>query len=144
MQETNPIMQNPSSKFCYACKGECDDFSKCQRFLELAYNARWSIVKDSGACRKCLKLHRGPCKSEQLCGQNGCVFKHHPLLHNPQRVSATPAKEQNLPSTSSGPSIQNLDGRDCNAHYNPVSKTLFRVVPVVLYGRSKALKTYAF
>lgn len=95
-------------------------------------------------CRKCLKKHKGPCKSQRTCGENGCSYKHHPLLHNTQRDDTVVSKNQTSKANSEESNLKRLDERDCNAHHSTAMKTLFRVVPVILYGRDKALKSYAF
>lgn len=74
---SNSNALNISTKGCPACKSNCVSLDKCQRFLDLGYNARWAVVKDGGVCRKCLKKHKGSCKVQQTCGRNGCSFKHH-------------------------------------------------------------------
>ncbi|XP_062715630.1 uncharacterized protein LOC134291645 [Aedes albopictus] len=132
---------NHTSPTCPACKGNCVNLDKCQRFLELGYNSRWTLIKEAGNCRKCLKKHKAPCKSQKVCGKNGCSFKHHPLLHNSQRDGGeAPAKQDDKLDVDAS----DLERRGCNAHHNPATKTLFRVVPVMLYSREKVVKTYAF
>ncbi|XP_053699346.1 uncharacterized protein LOC128746321 [Sabethes cyaneus] len=132
-----------SSGGCVACKGNCPKLEKCQRFNELSYNARWAIIKEFMLCRKCLKKHKGSCKSLQVCGKNGCTFKHHELLHNYQRDGAG-----SNPSSSKGQNsnagTQNTSVRECNAHHKSTNQGLFRVVPVVIHGPKKSIKTYAF
>ncbi|XP_062704301.1 uncharacterized protein LOC134286665 [Aedes albopictus] len=137
-------MPKSSSSLCPVCEGSCLELTKCQRFLDLTYNSRWTIIKEYGMCRKCLKRHKGVCKLQQLCGQDGCAFKHHPLLHNTHRTSGTSEKPQKSPSGTPITGETTSNERNCNAHHKSSTKTLFRVVPVVLYGRGKIVKTYAF
>ncbi|XP_062711573.1 uncharacterized protein LOC134289576 [Aedes albopictus] len=118
------------------------NLEKCQRFLDFGYNARWTTIKESGICRKCLKKHKGPCKLQQPCGKSGCTFKHHPLLHNSQRDGAASTQHQEREENNSTPKTP--DERNCHAHHSSITRTLFRVVPVMLYSRDKVLKTYAF
>ncbi|XP_062702228.1 uncharacterized protein LOC134285471 [Aedes albopictus] len=135
-----------ASKTCLVCKGSCPSVDKCTRFAELGYNSKWATVKELGLCRKCLKKHTASCKSQQVCGKNGCQYKHHQLLHNIQRDNATSTAEQG--ATNHAPTqttaAQSSTGRDCNTHLKLTNKMLFRVVPVILYGPTKAVRTHAF
>ncbi|XP_055605469.1 uncharacterized protein LOC129753653 [Uranotaenia lowii] len=122
-----------SPRACIICKGECSSLERCKRFIELSSKARWAAVNEYNFCKKCLGKHnRSPCKSQKICGTNGCTYKHHHLLHNPQNGSTPPT-----PETSVVP-------RDCNTHHYTSNQALFRVVPVVLYGAQKMISTYAF
>ncbi|XP_053690797.1 uncharacterized protein LOC128739342 [Sabethes cyaneus] len=135
---TSEVQPRATIKACAACKGDCYSLEKCQRFKDLEYNAKWAIVKDCGLCRKCLRRHKGACKKEQICGKNGCTYKHHQLLHNDRRtLSDTSGQSFSDP-------VANAADHDCNLHLKNVHKVLFRVVPVVLYGPKKSLRTYAF
>ncbi|XP_062534847.1 uncharacterized protein LOC134204027 [Armigeres subalbatus] len=132
-----------SSRNCVVCKNSCPKLEKCLRFNELGYNSRWAVVKEFELCRKCLRKHKGSCRNQQVCGKNGCTFKHHQLLHNFHRDGLT--------VNTSGPSeestqeyIQLPSERECNAHCGFKSIVLFRVVPVVLHGLGRSLKTFAF
>ncbi|XP_055632470.1 uncharacterized protein LOC129772961 [Toxorhynchites rutilus septentrionalis] len=141
---------NQSSSFptgCVACKGKCSNLEKCQRFNELSYNARWAIIKEFTLCRKCLKKHKGICKSKQVCGKNGCIFKHHQLLHNDQRDKSGVAEGTSTTSRVDQESCaiaQTTSIRECNAHYKETNKGLFRVAPVMIHGPCSSIKTYAF
>ncbi|XP_058840055.1 uncharacterized protein LOC131695549, partial [Topomyia yanbarensis] len=124
-------LSKQAARSCLVCKGSCSSVEKCTKFAELSYNSKWTTVKEFGLCRKCLKKHNGTCRSQQTCGKNGCEFKHHQLLHNSQRDG----------SLSAEPTITESE---CNSHYKPTNKVLFRVIPVILYKPEKHLKTYAF
>lgn len=142
--------ENPSKSFkytrsdqtleCVACKSSCPTLEKCQRFVELGYNSKWDVVKEFGLCRKCLRKHKGPCRSQQVCGKNGCAYKHHQLLHNYQRdqTNATNSKEEDSKAV-----VQNSSG-ECNMHRQHKSTVLFRVLPITLHAQNKSIKTYAF
>ncbi|XP_055522798.1 uncharacterized protein LOC129716979 [Wyeomyia smithii] len=69
---------------------------------------------------------RWPCEGE-VCGINNCQKRHHRLLHS------EPLKKSNGNSTDATVTI----------HRIPVSSTLFKIIPVTLYGNG-ALYTYAF
>ncbi|XP_065087108.1 uncharacterized protein LOC135708862 [Ochlerotatus camptorhynchus] len=131
------------SKTCVVCKGSCPNLDKCHRFSELGYNARWAAVKEFGLCRKCLRKHNGTCKSKQVCGKNGCTFKHHQLLHNNQRDGAA-TNVSRASGENSATIAQNTSVRECNAHHKSTNKGLFRVAPVIIHGPGKSIKTFAF
>ncbi|XP_062539025.1 uncharacterized protein LOC134207318 [Armigeres subalbatus] len=137
----NSSVLTSSTKLCPACRGDCSGLEKCQHFLNYGYNSRWTMIKEAGICRKCLRKRKGTCKLQQSCGKNGCTYKHHPLLHNSQLdETAAPQVRDRKPDIYN----QTPDERDCHAHHSTASKTRFRVVPVVLYGREKKLNIYAF
>ncbi|XP_062557546.1 uncharacterized protein LOC134222411 [Armigeres subalbatus] len=142
-QEIKRASLNLPFKSCVVCKGSCPSVEKCIRFAELGYNSRWAVVKEFELCRKCLKKHKTSCRSQQVCGKNGCQFKHHILLHNNQRDNA---KSVNTSRQESKPTnaAPNKTERDCNTHLKLTNTMLFRVVPVILYGPRKTVKTYAF
>lgn len=144
-EKVNPTVQaatsNATFKSCVVCKGSCASVEKCDRFKELGYNSKWATVKELNLCRRCLKKHRGTCKSQQVCGKDGCLYKHHQLLHNNQRGSRETIGSTQV--TRAAPAIHATE-RDCNTHLKHFNRALFRVVPVILYGPVKKLKTYAF
>ncbi|XP_065095610.1 uncharacterized protein LOC135717448 [Ochlerotatus camptorhynchus] len=109
---------------CATCKGSCTTVAKCKRFAELSLDAKWAVVREAKLCRKCLRKHNGSCRQQKPCGIKGCTFLHHPLLHN---------EKQEAPATGS-----------CNVHQAQTSEVLFRIVPVLLHGLSKVVRTYAF
>lgn len=86
-------------------------------------------MKENKLCSRCLgKHHLLRCKSTALCGKNGCSYKHHQLLHNDKKVEKV-----------------DVTPEPCNAHDQQSSPSvLFRIVPVVLYGKYTAIETFAF
>lgn len=102
------------------------------RMEDLDRRQRWKRVIDNKLCRRCLeKHHTNRCKLTSACGINGCPRRHHPLLHNddPEMTKEETDKEK----------------KTCNAHQTASGEgLLFRIVPVVLYGKQKSLKTFAF
>ncbi|XP_062700682.1 uncharacterized protein LOC134284974 [Aedes albopictus] len=149
-RKQNPGIQvqpKPTDETCIVCKSNCPSVDKCQRFDELGYNAKWAVVKEFGLCRKCLKNHKGTCKSQKVCGKNGCEYKHHQLLHNNQRDAAATVTSE-AKSNASGdlhkPDNQNPSASECNIHHQISNKTLFRVIPVILYGPQKSIRTFTF
>lgn len=110
------------NKSTESCTGEAL-LSKLKAISEL--NQRWKYVKENKLCSRCLgKHHYLRCKSTAICGVNGCIFKHHQLLHNDKK-DTTP--------------------EPCHSHDRKSSPSvLFRIVPVMLHGKSKAIQTFAF
>ncbi|XP_062711297.1 uncharacterized protein LOC134289465 [Aedes albopictus] len=128
-------MQGSSSaQDCFVCKGSCPSVAKCKRFGELSLDAKWAVVRDVKLCRKCLRRHNGSCRQQKPCGVKGCTFLHHPLLHNKLQDTEKELSDQAPPSTTGS----------CNVHQVQTSEVLFRIVPVLLHGPSKAIQTYAF
>ncbi|XP_065079701.1 uncharacterized protein LOC135702570 [Ochlerotatus camptorhynchus] len=132
-----------SKEQCAVCKGTCPSVAKCKRFEEFSYDSKWATVKECKLCRKCLRKHNGSCKQSKPCGKNGCEFLHHPLLHNTQKHEAprSPTPMAATPN-STQPETRRTD-HSCNVHQGQ-SEILFRIVPVMLYGPTKTIRTYAF
>lgn len=136
-----------ASEDCIVCKGTCKSICNCKRFLEMSRDSRWSVVREFGLCRKCLRRHYGGCQAK-LCGKNGCQFKHHELLHNGDKNSGTLAVANSSISSNhvsnslqSGPSPTN---QGCHTHQVKSSQTLFRYLPVMLHGKHGSVCTFAF
>ncbi|XP_058816425.1 uncharacterized protein LOC131679707 [Topomyia yanbarensis] len=140
-QPYNPTRDKKDfSQSCRVCKGTCSSVAKCERFSEFSYDSRWATIKELKLCRKCLQRHNSPCKLKRTCGINGCTYLHHPLLHG--------SKKSESETITSGPSTSLIPGgkleSSVNVHQTKTSGVLLRFVPVVLYGPSKELHTYAF
>ncbi|XP_058456935.1 uncharacterized protein LOC131434288 [Malaya genurostris] len=137
-EESEPanLQQKPSeliiteTKKCMVCKKDCHSVGKCKHFVELSYDARWATVRAGKLCRKCLCKHNGSCKQAKPCSTDGCTYLHHPLLHD------------RGDNRSDEPSIHPIES-NCNVHQTQ-SEILFRIVPVILHGPTKTIRTYAF
>ncbi|XP_062700521.1 uncharacterized protein LOC134284941 isoform X2 [Aedes albopictus] len=127
-------------KECVGCKGSCLTLAQCKRFKELSYDSKWAVVREFSICRKCLRKHNGPCKQKKECGTNGCSYLHHPLLHDAERHTAAASQ---VPVRSTETQRNQTTNTSCNVHQGQ-SEILFRIVPVLLYGPSKVVRTYAF
>ncbi|XP_058840056.1 uncharacterized protein LOC131695546 [Topomyia yanbarensis] len=122
--------RNSTSKACVLCKGSCTSIDKCTRFAEFSYNSRWATVKEFGLCRKCLKNTRHHANLNKFVEKtdansnttNYSTITNEIALRRPARHHVRPQQRQLL--------------------YR--NKMLFRVVPVILYGIHKAVKTFAF
>ncbi|XP_062700012.1 uncharacterized protein LOC115258713 [Aedes albopictus] len=132
--QTKLMESSTAIQGCVACNGSCTSIAKCKRFEELSLDARWAVVRDTKLCRKCLRKHNGICRQQKPCGVNNCSFLHHPLLHN-QLKDAEKDRTDKIPTNSTG---------SCNVHQSQTSEILFRIVPVLLHGPSKIVRTYAF
>ncbi|XP_055632493.1 uncharacterized protein LOC129772974 [Toxorhynchites rutilus septentrionalis] len=118
---------------CVACKGSCSSLTRCKRFVDLSYESKWAVIREAKLCRKCLRKHNGTCRQQGKCGVNGCSYLHHPLLHA-EKIEV----DRSFPHTDAATNTS------CNVHQSQTNEVLFRIVPVVLYGPSKMVHTYAF
>ncbi|XP_052900305.1 uncharacterized protein LOC128306748 [Anopheles moucheti] len=111
---------------CSACQGECAALDTCQRFQTMTVAERKEHIRDKKLCRKCLKYHKGWCHLKTVCGSNGCEAMHHRLLHGSLGMTNTTEKH-------------------CLTHSGSNDRTLFRYVPVTMYGKDgRTVRTYAF
>lgn len=118
-----------SPKSCLICQDECSNVQSCKVFTELSVPDRWNEVKSKHLCRSCLKLHNGRCRGNIRCSYSNCTSRHNSLLH---RV----IESQQHQTTGSSQSM--------NTHDHKSSRTLFKYVPIILYGKRTAISTYAF
>lgn len=126
------LHESSEEKFCVICLEQCKGIPLCPKFIKASYSEKWGFVKMHNACRICLKIHKGRCSSGKRCEIAECPFKHHTLLHKPiqqdVQQQADPEHEEEV-----------------NFHNEASSSTLFKVVPVCLYGKdNRAISTYAF
>ncbi|XP_062703000.1 uncharacterized protein LOC134285705 [Aedes albopictus] len=136
---------------CPVCEGCCKSIARCKRFLEFSRDSRWATVRDLGLCRRCLRQHKGWCQAK-VCGKNGCELKHHELLHNDQKSmqqSSNTSSNQNEPSPTQHPNptphpMPSSSEHGCHAHQVTSSQVLFRYLPIVLHGKYRSIKTFAF
>ena len=115
---------------CIVCRSNCQSISKCKRFSELTLDAKWDVVREAKLCRKCLRKHNGSCRQQKPCGIKGCTFLHHPMLHSERSLVTNESTADSIGS--------------CNIHMTQTSEILFRIVPVLIHGPSKVIRTYAF
>ncbi|XP_055632505.1 uncharacterized protein LOC129772980 [Toxorhynchites rutilus septentrionalis] len=98
----------------------------CPKFKDSDIESRWKFVHTLKLCRTCLNPHgRRPCRNINRCGIDGCQFRHHPMLHS-SRTSNALASNANLTYHHCGQSV------------------LYRIIPVVAYGITCSVKTFAF
>lgn len=127
MDAMNSTMSNRRpGKPCAACDREGHRVADCQKFKLLKLDERWQIVYQKGLCCTCLNGHgKWPCKSWQGCGIEGCLQKHHTLLH---AFSVPPSL--NVP-------VNHLT-------QNNGFSSMFRVLPVELYAGERKEIVFAF
>lgn len=113
-------------KPCFVCEKVGHRVKECYTFKSLSLNDRWKTVKMHQLCEKCLVPHgKWPCRSLKSCDISGCTEHHHSLLH--------PGVPQ-----SSEVAVVSL-------HRQPAKNpTIFRIIPVVLYGKATHIETFAF
>ncbi|XP_062556893.1 uncharacterized protein LOC134221721 [Armigeres subalbatus] len=142
LKEDSTSKPNPAKQGCPICKENCKSADKCRRFLELSRESRWAVIREFGFCRTCLRTHKGYCNAKP-CGKNGCTYRHHELLHNDSK--ANPQSDAVVVEKGSGPSAPLCPSPSgCNTHQSATSSALFRYLPVVLYGKTNVVHTYAF
>ncbi|XP_062713285.1 uncharacterized protein LOC134290231 [Aedes albopictus] len=121
------------SKACSYCGKDNHQILNCSSFKSLDIGARWKAMRQKNLCRLCLVPHRKwPCHSKKECGVDGCRFRHHMLLHSNQT-----SRSESAETTKPTEAIQH------NYHHTK-SFSLFRYLPVTLYGDGKQVETYAF
>ncbi|XP_062709047.1 uncharacterized protein LOC134288378 [Aedes albopictus] len=126
IQDDNTTPRFKYEKPCLACGRAGHRVAECQQFNGASVDERWELVQKKGLCRTCLNSHgKWPCRSWSGCAVEGCRQRHHTLLH-----STTPLENVNI-----SPSHVTSGGFEW---------PLFRIVPVVLYGRNSSQTIYAF
>ncbi|XP_062710495.1 uncharacterized protein LOC134288735 [Aedes albopictus] len=131
---------------CLICQGSCNAVETCQEFLNLDHSDRWAALREHKLCRTCLGTHRGLCRSGDICGRNGCTFKHHRLLHNDRSEINVPATRYPTQSnqTTNTESSASATQYNCNTHRWNEKSVLFQYVPVILHSNGNTVHTYAF
>ncbi|XP_062556715.1 uncharacterized protein LOC134221537 [Armigeres subalbatus] len=127
------VTSNPA---CLVCKDPNHRVKECAEFSSKSLDERWKTVQQFGLCRNCLGAHgRRPCKLYRRCGIDGCLLKHHTLLHsqpNHQRANRDKGEE-------------NVAGSKAVTNHHYAGKTtLFRIIPVTLFGNNRSVAVYAF
>ncbi|XP_062712864.1 uncharacterized protein LOC134289986 [Aedes albopictus] len=123
---------------CYVCQSIRHRIKDCSKFKSLSLGERLKTVETHQLCAVCLVPHgRWACRSSRTCGIGDCTKQHHPSLH-PNQPSAT---------KTTGPESSGARAKSdatINVHRGIQSATIFRVIPVVLYGNEAKLSTFAF
>ena len=83
-------LNNFASGACWFCEQKTHRLAKCQKFRAEPVEKRFTFVKSSKLCHKCLSpKHRTPeCKRKKPCEKCDCAKSfHHTLLHFPKSES---------------------------------------------------------
>ncbi|XP_053968703.1 uncharacterized protein LOC128870124 [Anastrepha ludens] len=114
-----------SQPYCLQCSGD-HRLEKCKQFCDLSTNDRWCFVRDNKLCIRCFRKHfLNNCPLHSRCDIDGCTKPHYVLLHSNYSVN---------PSHKAAVMLHKEE---------QATKTLLRYVPVILYGKSSCIKTYA-
>lgn len=110
---------------------------------------RTVVFKDSGSCLRCLR--RGhisrKCNSKMVCGVDGCILKHHPLMHGAPRLVASTAPDDKS-ETSTKPPVSSANSLSCNTVNTSASPpndqitVLLSVVPITVQNGDHTYDTY--
>lgn len=106
---------------CPVCQ-QAHSIQNCKTFLDKEVTKRYQIANEERLCFSCLSSAHPiyKCKSRRICNTNGCIKKHHPLLH-----LEAPKKIEMI------------------SHISNSKKTLLRIIPVTLQGPSGEISTFA-
>ncbi|XP_036347651.1 uncharacterized protein LOC118757028 [Rhagoletis pomonella] len=152
--------QRPPS--CPICQGQLKP-ADCKHFVDMSVTSRWAELKKRRLCFTCLNAGHGTrnCQRRKPCSTDGCRRMHHKLLHEvahsshntdthqgSRHVQAMGQREGHR-STRVQPSPSSRQLCDieaavlsCNSG-TADNKLLFRIFPVVLYGKLRYVETYA-
>ncbi|XP_062538381.1 uncharacterized protein LOC134206670 [Armigeres subalbatus] len=135
--EQHNIKMEKLERPCYICQSNRHRIKECYKFKSLSLGDHLKAVETHKLCAVCLVPHgKWSCKSTRICGIGDCAKKHHSSLHPSQQTVAMPATER----TSSGSKAEAV----VTIHRKLLSSTIFRIIPVILYGENVKISTYAF
>ena len=79
---STPVAEAEKGFACYFCSGNLL-VSRCPAFIQLSVADRHKWISDE-SCIWCLspKQHVHDCPRTKACGKDGCMEKHHTLLHS--------------------------------------------------------------
>jgi hypothetical protein len=126
-QLVRPPLQNSygNSRTCKICNKSDHSIDVCEGFRRMDVRQRWDAASKYKLCFSCLRNHSSyDCKDKKICNMNGCIKKHHRLLH--KDVAQPPPEQVHVNDTSDG-------GKS----------VLLRIIPVVLKGPNGSVRTYA-
>lgn len=123
-----------NSSTCKFCNKKCQKVENCPVFLSYDIDRRWKEMYNHKLCRKCLEQHGRFCGHSKACGVNGCIFKHHSLLHDEKKHSQEAIEQKQLSTVP----------HSNNAHLSLLRSVLLRIVPVTLYVKDRCINTFAY
>ncbi|CAG9114379.1 unnamed protein product [Plutella xylostella] len=115
---------------CRHCATEGHHINKCPKFAETDVNSRWEIAKSQRLCFRCLryKSKTHSCKRNR-CGEDGCNYFHHRLLHFRR-------------STETGPETNNNE--TVSSMWSPrKTHAYLKILPVKIVGPAGEVHTHA-
>ncbi|XP_055585016.1 uncharacterized protein LOC129737877 [Uranotaenia lowii] len=122
-ESREPTTSDP--KKCKICSRSGHKIPECTEFHKKTTEERWDLVHSLFLCRTCLYPHgRRPCKQKKACGEQGCDYKHHPLLHTFK------------PSSPEAGTVNN--------HRHAGKSCLYRILPVTLHSKKGSVNVHAF
>lgn len=124
---------------CIYCK-EDHHISKCSVMKSDSVDVRWAKIVQLKACFCCLGINhmKNKCKSKRKCGVDGCIKRHHYLLHKSLDHDHT------LTQSAENTQLYTIDNRQENVlNINENPRVLLRIAPVKIYGPSGILEIYA-
>ncbi|XP_059223223.1 uncharacterized protein LOC131997003 [Stomoxys calcitrans] len=133
-----------NSNACMLCGGDCRNIPSCEKFITADRAQRWEMVREFQLCKQCLRKHYGPCNAN-VCGKEGCQYKHHCLLHKTRHNEGADKNKQATSMESQNNAIAENSTHSCNTHSASIHNNFFKIIPVTIYGSGdKLFKTYAF
>ncbi|XP_055522650.1 uncharacterized protein LOC129716836 [Wyeomyia smithii] len=130
--QTKQTAYSECEKQCPICKKACASVPKCTRRIEVGCRARVQAVP------------KMPTETQRVLQTTKAV--RYKRMHLPSSSSSSLRKQQ----TNSFPTVMSTSSTpptnpqlSCNIHQGE-SQFLFRILPVILYGPSKTIESYAF
>ncbi|XP_049282746.1 uncharacterized protein LOC125763519 [Anopheles funestus] len=120
---------------CLLCHATGHGLTACHKFKTLPVKDRWQRARELSLCFGCLGKHNWRnCRNKTVCGNNGCTYRHHALLHD------------KMVSSGGAGRLEGGTVAESNHHQSVASSStaLFRIVPVMLYGPATNVSTFAF
>ncbi|XP_055643157.1 uncharacterized protein LOC129779607 [Toxorhynchites rutilus septentrionalis] len=117
-----------NEKLCSYCRKGGHRLKNCMKFQQLSVDDRWKSVQSLKVCRSCLNPHgRRTCRNSSQCGIDGCQYRHHQLLHGRSDLI-----------------VRNTAIASAESHVHHCGQSiLFRIIPVILHGKSKSITVFA-
>ena len=142
----NSKPNNFASGSCCFCEQKTHRLAECQMFCTEPVEKRFTFVKSSKLCHKCLSpKHRTPeCKRKKPCEKCGCAKPfHHTLLHFPK--SELKGKSSTVDVGTSTSECGKVGAVSSTCKYNLSGSNVYHcVAPVIIERQGKQTRTYAF
>ena len=107
----------------------------CTKFKQQGVNERYETLKKYKLCFCCLNSHlMKDCKSDRVCGVNGCIKKHNKLLHSDSSKTEKVKKSEE-------PSSQNRSGG--SSMLSTGSSGFLQLIPISIGNDKRSVETIA-